>query len=125
LFRFSFFNILHIIDAGMAEFPLTADESAAADKGRLGRRRRPRWTQMEFVYILRSEKDRKLYIGLTNNLTRRLEEHNTGRVFSTKGRKPMKIVRVEEYSNRKEAAEREKFLKTGQGRELLKKIIET
>ena len=119
LFCKAIINIFIYHCAEVAEFP------PQAGKGRLGRRRRPRWTQMEFVYILRSEKDRKLYIGLTNNLTRRLEEHNTGRVFSTKGRKPMKIVRVEEYSNRKEAAEREKFLKTGQGRELLKKIIET
>ncbi len=79
---------------------------------------------MEFVYVLCSEKDGKLYIGLTNDLTRRLEEHNTGRVLSTKGRRPMKILRVEEYYDRKQAAEREKFLKTGQGRELLKKIIE-
>ena len=79
---------------------------------------------MELVYVLRSEKDGKLYVGLTNDLTRRFEEHNKGRVSSTKGRRPMKIVHVEEYSNRKQAVEREKFLKTGQGRELLKKIIE-
>jgi putative endonuclease len=95
-----------------------------AGKGRLGRRRRPRWTQMESVCVLRSEKDGKLYVGMTNDLTRRVEEHNTGRVSSTKGRRPMKIIRVEEYLDRKQAAEREKFLKTGQGRELLKEIID-
>jgi putative endonuclease len=64
---------------------------------------------MEYVYILRSEKDRKLYIGLTNNFVRRFEEHNAGQVSSTKGRKPLKVVYIEEYSDRKQAAEREKF----------------
>ena len=78
---------------------------------------------MEFVYVLRSEKDGKLYIGLTNDVTRRLEEHNAGRVSSTKGRRPMKIIFVEEYLEGKQAAEREKFLKSGQGRKLLNQII--
>jgi putative endonuclease len=79
---------------------------------------------MEFIYVLRSEKDGKLYIGLTNNFARRLEEHNAGQVSATKGRRPLKIIHLEEYTDRKQAAKREKFLKTGQGRELLKEIIE-
>jgi putative endonuclease len=78
---------------------------------------------MEFVYVLRSEKDGKLYIGLTNDVIRRLEEHNAGRVTSTKGRRPMKMVRLEKFLDRKKAAEREKCLKTGQGREFLKRNI--
>ena len=78
---------------------------------------------MEFVYILHSEKDGKLYIGFTNNISRRIEEHNLGRVPATKGRRPLVLVHLEDYLDRKQAAEREKFLKSGQGREFLKDFL--
>jgi putative endonuclease len=119
LFRKPFIDILLHRSAEVAEFP------PKAGKGRLGRRRRPRWTLMEFVYVLCSEKDGKLYIGLTNNIARRLEEHNSGCVPATKGRRPLKIIHLEKYLDRKQAAEREKFLKSGQGRELLKVLNKT
>jgi putative endonuclease len=101
----------------VAEFP------PKAGKGRLGRLWRPRWTQMEYVYVLRSKKDQKLYIGLTNNLERRLEQHNSGKVSSTKGRMPLELVYFESYTERKDAAKGEKFLKSGKGRSELKKLI--
>ena len=74
---------------------------------------------MNYVYVLRSLKDKKRYIGLTNNLSRRLAEHNNGKVNATNNRKPFQLVYSEEFADRAEAAQREKFLKTGKGREYL------
>jgi putative endonuclease len=73
-----------------------------------------------FVYILRSEKDGKRYIGMTSNIERRLSEHNTGRVKSTKNRQPLVLVKLEQYETKVEAEKREKFLKTGSGRNWMK-----
>ena len=77
---------------------------------------------MNYVYVLKSFKDHKRYIGLSNNLERRLEEHNNGKVTATKFRRPFKLIYFEEFNSRSEAAKREKFFKTGKGREFLKNI---
>ena len=77
---------------------------------------------MYWVYILKSLKDSKRYIGFTNDLTRRINEHNSGLVKSTKNRKPLILIHTEEYSTKEEAAERERFYKSGKGRELLKQM---
>ena len=74
------------------------------------------------VYVLRSEKDGKRYIGYTSDLARRLNEHNSGKTISTKNRRPFILIYQEEYSTKAEAMEREKFFKSGKGREELKKI---
>ena len=74
---------------------------------------------MNYVYVLKSLKDNKRYIGLTNNLENRLIEHNNGRVTATKNRIPFELLYFEEYDSREIAAQREKFLKTGKGREFL------
>ncbi len=66
---------------------------------------------MFFVYILKSLLDGHLYIGSTSDLERRLKEHNSGAVTSTKSRRPFKIVYVEGYSVEKEARHREQNLK--------------
>ncbi|KKR12290.1 MAG: GIY-YIG catalytic domain protein [Candidatus Wolfebacteria bacterium GW2011_GWC2_39_22] len=63
------------------------------------------------MYILKSEKDGELYIGSTGNLKNRIEEHNTGKVFSTKQRAPFKLVYCEGYCAEGEARRREKNLK--------------
>ncbi len=76
-----------------------------------------------FVYVLKSEKDGRLYKGFTNNLDRRLLEHNKGQNRSTKGYLPWKLVHKEEFATLAEARNREKFLKTGQGRDYLRKIL--
>ena len=68
-------------------------------------------------------KDHKKYIGLTNNIERRIAEHNSGKVESTKYRVPLELIYFEEFKNRTEAAERKKFFKTGKGREFLKNNI--
>jgi len=77
-----------------------------------------------YVYILKSLKDRNLYIGITNNLQKRLEEHNSGVVKSTKNRKPLILVYQEIYSTLSEARKKEWFLKnTPQGGKLKKKLV--
>lgn len=47
---------------------------------------------MHFVYILRSNKDKEMYIGITKDLVSRVREHNQSQVRSTKHRKPMKLI---------------------------------
>ena len=75
------------------------------------------------VYVLRSLKDRKRYIGMTERpLSERISEHNSGLVKSTRHRKPLQYSYHEEFSSKKEAMKREKFFKSGKGREFLKSI---
>ncbi|MDD5432742.1 MAG: GIY-YIG nuclease family protein [Candidatus Omnitrophica bacterium] len=66
---------------------------------------------MFYVYILKSKKDENFYIGSTNDLDRRLNEHNSGLVFSTKSRKPFGLVYYEAYKSEKDARKREHNLK--------------
>jgi len=72
-----------------------------------------------FVYVLKSLKDNTRYIGTSKNMERRLEEHNSGKCRYTSGRKPWKLIYNEEYCSRSKAMKREKFLKSGKGREFL------
>lgn len=76
-----------------------------------------------FVYILQSKKDSNFYVGCTNDLRKRLEEHNAGRVYSTKFRKPFDLIYYEAYRNKNDAFLREKFFKTGWGRNYLKRAL--
>lgn len=73
-----------------------------------------------YVYVLRSLSDRQFYIGLTENLPKRLREHNAGKVGSTKRRMPFELVYWEGCLNRSDAAQREKYLKTAWGKRYLK-----
>jgi putative endonuclease len=66
---------------------------------------------MYYVYVLKSLKDDELYIGSTEDLKHRLQEHNEGKVFSTKLRKPFLLVYYEAYRNGSDARERESKLK--------------
>ena len=75
------------------------------------------------VYVLRSLTDRQFYVGLTDNLPARLQEHNSGRVSSTKGRLPFELVYWEGCLNRSDAAQREKYLKTAWGKRYLKSRV--
>ena len=78
---------------------------------------------MFYVYVLRSLKDDKNYIGYTNNLKRRFNEHNAGKIEITKNRRPFKLICYEAYCNQQDATARERFFKTGWGRTHLKKIL--
>lgn len=79
---------------------------------------------MFYVYIIQSIRDKKFYTGITNNLGRRLREHNQGRKStpSTKKRGPFKLFYWEKFNSRKEARIREKFFKSGAGREFRNKL---
>ncbi len=74
-----------------------------------------------YVYVLRSEKDGRFYVGMTADITRRLQEHNSGKTKSTKGYRPWKLFFMEVYPDRKTARVREKYLKTGYGKQWIKK----
>jgi putative endonuclease len=78
-----------------------------------------------YVYNLFSAKDKKFYTGLTTNLKRRLQQHARGEVKSTKNRRPLKLIHYEYFICKKDAEAREKFLKSGFGRDQLKKAIKT
>ena len=73
----------------------------------------------EWVYVIRSIKKNYTYTGITNNLERRLLEHNKGYNKSTRLYMPYKLLLKEVYVDKKSAREREKFLKSGQGRKFL------
>jgi len=85
--------------------------------------RHPFYLMSFFVYLLKSEKDQKLYIGMTSNVARRVKEHAAGKVPSTRHRCPCVLLYTESYPTRIEAAKRERFLKSGPGHRFLKTII--
>lgn len=66
---------------------------------------------MYYVYVLKSEKDDQLYIGYTNDLKRRLKEHNTGENRSTASRIPFELLYYEAYKSSRDAEKRERALK--------------
>jgi putative endonuclease len=78
---------------------------------------------MWYVYILRSSRDNNLYIGSTNNIGRRLNEHNSGKVDSTKNRIPFSLEAYLAVKDKSRAIELEQYLKTGSGKALLQKRI--
>jgi putative endonuclease len=66
---------------------------------------------MWYVYLLKSQKQRWYYVGSTDELERRLNEHNEGRVISTKHYRPLTIVFKKEFAQEKEAREYERMIK--------------
>jgi len=77
---------------------------------------------MFWVYVLKSQKDNKFYTGMTNNLKRRLTEHNLGMKStpSTHNRGPFSLIHEEVFQTRDEARRKEKWFKSGAGREWVK-----
>ena len=76
-----------------------------------------------FVYVLQSKKDGGIYTGYTDDLNRRYREHQWGLVVTTKARRPPELVYFEGYKDKIKAMAREKYLKTGWGRNYLAKIF--
>jgi putative endonuclease len=79
---------------------------------------------MFFVYVIYSDTIGRKYIGQTEDLERRINEHNNGLLgVYTKNKGPWRLVYFEQYQTRSEAMKREKELKTGKGRDFLKTTI--
>lgn len=78
-----------------------------------------------FIYVLYNYSARKIYIGQTNNIERRLVEHNNklGNHYTSKFSGLWKLVYREVFSTRKEAIIRERQLKSYKGRQFIKKLI--
>lgn len=64
--------------------------------------------------------DGKWYTGYTANLRNRLNEHNNGRVKSTKNRRPVKLIYFEGCLNQQDATHREKYLKSTYGKRYIR-----
>ena len=78
---------------------------------------------MFYVYVLKGPK--QFYIGSTNDITRRIAEHEANTVQSTKGRGPWKLVYYEASLDEKSSRLREQYLKTAWGRRYLRKRLGT
>lgn len=79
---------------------------------------------MYYVYLLESKESKNWYIGYTNNLRKRLQNHLSGNGGQTTSRKnDWKLIYYEAYLNKNDAIGREKFLKSGSGRTYLKKQL--
>lgn len=75
---------------------------------------------MFYTYVIQSEKDKRFYTGSTQDLRKRFNEHNSGRVTSTKSRGPFELIYYEACLNEQDARYREKYLKSGMGKRYLK-----
>ena len=78
---------------------------------------------MFYVYAICSKKDGNLYIGISSDPGKRLKDHNSGMTKSLLHRRPLELIYTEVCENRVVARQREKILKSGFGREFLKKFI--
>lgn len=78
---------------------------------------------MYYVYILFSLKDKMLYVGFTKGLKERFNKHTRGEVGLTKYRLPLKLIYYECFVNKQDALAREKYLKSGYGKEQIKSML--
>lgn len=78
---------------------------------------------MCYVYILKSEKDNNLYIGSTKNLEGRLLRHFQGRSSATSHRLPLSLIASEQFTDRKQALARERYLKNLKNPVYVMKIV--
>jgi putative endonuclease len=80
---------------------------------------------MYYAYVLYSSKDGEWYTGATSDLKARLKEHEEGKVFSTRGRHPLRLIYYEACLEAGDAYRRERYLKTGKGKQYLRKRLKT
>ena len=78
---------------------------------------------MHYVYILKSLRDYKLYVGRTDNLKRRILEHQNGKDWTTKRMLPIKLIFYECFLSKADAIRRERYLKTSKGKSTLKMML--
>ncbi|MFQ5714856.1 MAG: GIY-YIG nuclease family protein [Candidatus Scalinduaceae bacterium] len=80
---------------------------------------------MYYTYVIQSKKDKKFYTGSTKDLRKRFNEHNSGKVSSTKNRGPFMLIYYEACLNEQDARYREKYLKSGLGKRYLKNRLKS
>ena len=78
---------------------------------------------MYYTYVLYSEKDGQWYTGVTRDLRTRFAEHTAGDVGSTRHRRPLQLIYYEACRHRDDAIRRERYLKTGRGKQYLRKRL--
>jgi putative endonuclease len=78
---------------------------------------------MYYAYVLKSNKKKTFYYGSTSDLEQRLFEHKSGKNQYTRSRTPWKLVYFEEFTTNPEAVQRERFFKSGQGRQYIKEKL--
>ena len=81
--------------------------------------------KLYWVYVFLSLKDKERYIGYTNDINTRLNEHKNGKVFSTKSRGPLRLIYLEGCLDKQDAQRREGYLKTTGGRRFLAKRLKS
>lgn len=79
---------------------------------------------MFYIYTLHSKKDGKLYTGYTPDLKSRLKAHQGGFVMATKHRRPLKLIHYEAFLLQADAKRRELYLKGGNGKKEIEKMLE-
>ncbi len=80
---------------------------------------------MYYVYVLLSLKDKKFYIGFSEDINKRLADHNAGRNASTKPRRPFEVIYYEAHLNKEDALRREAYFKTTKGKSTLRQMLRT
>lgn len=73
-----------------------------------------------YTYVIKSKKDGKWYTGSTKNLRKRLLQHKSGQILSTKNRDPFSLIYYEACLSEEKSRIREKYLKSGMGKRYLK-----
>ncbi len=76
-----------------------------------------------YVYILISDRDGQMYVGITNDLRRRLSEHQNGQTTSTAKRLPVRLIFYEAYPEESDARRRERYFKTTKGKVTLRAML--
>jgi len=80
---------------------------------------------MIYVYVLHSHRDKKMYVGASDDLKLRFEQHNKGQVVSTRNRRPLTLVYYEACLDKGDALHRERYLKTTYGKRFIKNRLKS
>ncbi len=75
---------------------------------------------MHYIYVIQSKKDNRWYTGYASDLRKRFNDHNAGKVNSTKNREPFELIYYEACLDKRDAIARERYLKSGMGKRYLK-----
>jgi putative endonuclease len=78
---------------------------------------------MYYVYILLNEEKTRTYTGVTDDVNKRLAEHNAGRVKSSQPYRPYKLIHIESFKTLSEARQKEKYYKSTTGRRRLREMF--